>query len=149
LRTINLRGVESKGIGTHFIVALKRKSDTGEEYPVLGTTQKATQKTRGKAREETREKILRLIRDVPIITTAELAEKVGLSPKGIEWNLNKMKKEGLVRRIGPDKGACPSLRQAGAGDLWRGHWERCRRREMKFRRSLVNACLNSTKICNL
>ena len=61
---------------------------------------KATQKTR----EKTREKILRIIRENPMITVLELAQKLEISPKGIEWNLTKAKKEGLLRRVGPDKG---------------------------------------------
>lgn len=44
----------------------------------------------------------------PKATRKELAEKTGLTPDGIKWNLNKLKKEGIIRRIGPDKG---------------GHWE--------------------------
>jgi len=61
---------------------------------------KATQKTR----EKTRERILRIIRENPMITVLELAQKLEISPKGIEWNLTKAKKEGLLRRVGPDKG---------------------------------------------
>ena len=61
---------------------------------------KATQVTTHK----TREKILRIIRENPMITVLELAQKVEISPKGIEWNLTKAKKEGLLRRVGPDKG---------------------------------------------
>ena len=39
-----------------------------------------------------------------MITVLELAQKLEISPKGIEWNLTKAKKEGLLRRVGPDKG---------------------------------------------
>lgn len=61
-----------------------------------------------KAGEKTREKILRLLREDPLITTSEIAEKAGVTPKGVEWNIGKLKKEGLIKRVGPDKG---------------GHWE--------------------------
>jgi len=44
----------------------------------------------------------------PLITTSEIAEKAGVTPKGVEWNIGKLKKEGLIKRVGPDKG---------------GHWE--------------------------
>jgi len=64
------------------------------------TTQKATQ--------ETTQKILKILESNPKATRKELAEKIGLTPDGIKWNLNKLKKEGIIRRIGPDKG---------------GHWE--------------------------
>ena len=54
-----------------------------------------TQKTRGK--------ILALVKDSPVITTDELAEKIGISTKGIEWQLKKLQEEGILKRIGPDK----------------------------------------------
>ena len=69
---------------------------------------KEARKTGEKVREKTREKILRLIRENPEITTSELAEKSGVTPKGVEWNIGKLKKEGFIKRVGPDKG---------------GHWE--------------------------
>ena len=69
---------------------------------------KSSEKNREEAREEVREKNLRLIRENPEITASELAEKSGLASKGIEWNIAKMKKDRLIKRIGPDKG---------------GHWE--------------------------
>ncbi len=61
--------------------------------------------------EKTREKIIALIRDNPKITTADLAKKTGLSVKGIDWNIAHLKKQGILRRTGPDKG---------------GHWDMCR-----------------------
>jgi len=33
-----------------------------------------------------------------------LATHLHLTMKGIDWNLNKLKKEGRLKRIGPDKG---------------------------------------------
>ena len=59
-------------------------------------------------REKTREKILRLIQDRPGITTEEISSVIAVSPKGIEWNFKKLKKEGIIRRVGADRG---------------GHWE--------------------------
>ena len=64
------------------------------------TTQKTTQKTA--------QKIIELIIANQKITRAELAKETGLSEDGIKFNLNKLKKEGILKRIGPDKG---------------GHWE--------------------------
>jgi len=65
-------------------------------------------KTGEKTRMKTGEKILDLIRTNPEITAKELADKIGLTIKGIEWNINRLKETGQLRRIGPDKG---------------GHWE--------------------------
>ena len=58
--------------------------------------------------EKTREKILQLLQDMPQITTAEIAEKIGITTKGVEWQLAKLYSEKLIRRVGPDNG---------------GHWE--------------------------
>jgi ATP-dependent DNA helicase RecG len=57
---------------------------------------------------KTREKILELIRKDEHITTNTIAETIGISVKGIEWQISKLKEEGIIKRIGPDKG---------------GHWE--------------------------
>ncbi|MHA1146600.1 MAG: winged helix-turn-helix domain-containing protein [Candidatus Helarchaeota archaeon] len=58
--------------------------------------------------EKTREKILSILKATSYITINELAEIVGISQKGIEWQIAKLKKEGKIKRIGSDKG---------------GHWE--------------------------
>ena len=53
-------------------------------------------------------KLLDLLKEDPKITREELANKTGLSIRGVEYNLNKLKQDGLIKRIGPAKG---------------GHWE--------------------------
>jgi ATP-dependent DNA helicase RecG len=55
-----------------------------------------------------REKILRLITDNPHVSTADLARELGITRKGMEWHINRMKKDGLLKRLGADRG---------------GHWE--------------------------
>jgi ATP-dependent DNA helicase RecG len=67
-------------------------------------TEKPREKPREKTRKKTREIILELIRKTPNITTARLAEETGLTPKGIEWQIAQLKKNGLLERVGPDKG---------------------------------------------
>ena len=57
-----------------------------------------------KTREKTREKILRLIKENSLITISEIAEKIGVTSKGVEWSIGKMKIEGLIKRVGSDKG---------------------------------------------
>ncbi len=51
--------------------------------------------TREKTREKikNREKIFSLILDDPKITIAQMAEKLGLTSKGIEWQIARLKKE--------------------------------------------------------
>ena len=63
---------------------------------------------REKTVEKTVEKILSLIMLNSNITQQELIDKTGLTRRGVEWNLKKLKAGGRLRRIGPDKG---------------GHWE--------------------------
>ena len=54
--------------------------------------------------EKTREKIINLIKENKYITTEELANKTGLSVKGIEWNIQQLKAKKILKRVGPDKG---------------------------------------------
>lgn len=61
-----------------------------------------------KTREKTREKIVRLVQINNTITTKELAEIIGVSEKGIEFHISRLKSENILKRVGPDKG---------------GHWE--------------------------
>ncbi|MCK4464216.1 MAG: winged helix-turn-helix transcriptional regulator, partial [Bacteroidales bacterium] len=83
---------EFKEVGRHFIAVFKRKLI--EERLSAG--------------EKTREKIIILLTHNPEITTEDLSVKIGISVKGIEWQLSKLKKENLIKRIGSKKS---------------GHWE--------------------------
>ena len=49
-------------------------------------------------------KIISLIKENPLITIHELADKIGLTVKGVEWNIRKVKEDGKLKRIGPAKG---------------------------------------------
>ena len=64
------------------------------------TTQETTQ--------ETTSRILKLIRENPSITRKELAKIIGLSEDGIKYHLDKLRKDGVIRHVGPTK---------------KGHWE--------------------------
>jgi ATP-dependent DNA helicase RecG len=52
----------------------------------------------------TRDKILALIAADPTITMNELAEQIGITPKGIEWQIRRLREAGRLRRVGPTKG---------------------------------------------
>ena len=71
-------------------------------------TDTTTEKTTQKSVEKSVEKVWRLIKQDPYITTKQIADAVGLSIRGIEENIKKLKREGRIRRIGGDNG---------------GHWE--------------------------
>ena len=68
------------------------------------TTESATQKTT----EKTTEKSIRILKDRPYTTAGQLAEELGLTIDGVDYNIRKLKKQGRIVRIGGDKG---------------GHWE--------------------------
>ncbi len=74
------------------------------EHALKTARQTGREKTGEKTREKTREKILSLIRENPGMATEEMAAALGLSQKGIEWQIKKLKEDGLLRRVGPDKG---------------------------------------------
>ena len=82
--------------GKFFAVTLFRP--THEELGKL-----AGETTTQKTREKTREKIIQLIKLNNKITTEEIANKFGLTIKGIEWNLAKLKEEKIIKRIGSDR----------------------------------------------
>jgi ATP-dependent DNA helicase RecG len=54
--------------------------------------------------EETVEKILNAIKENPKITAREIQEITDLSRRGVEYQLDKLKKEKIIERIGPKKG---------------------------------------------
>ena len=53
---------------------------------------------------ENQKRILNLMKRSPNISKKKLAEKIGISSTAIDKNINQLKKKGLLRRIGPDKG---------------------------------------------
>ncbi len=65
-------------------------------------------KTVGETVEKTVGEILALINENPKITRDEISVKTGITVRGVEWNLAKLKQKGLLKRIGSTKA---------------GHWE--------------------------
>ena len=53
---------------------------------------------------ENREKLLRVLQNSPYAAADELAAAMGITRKGVEWQIRRLKQEGLLKRIGPDKG---------------------------------------------
>ena len=74
----------------------------------LPGTENTTQKTTENATEKTTEKIIRILKDRPYTTAGQLAEELGLTIDGVDYNIRKLKRQGRIVRIGGDKG---------------GHWE--------------------------
>ena len=79
-----------------FYLEPKDISQENGRKSIQKSTQKSIQKT------------LELVRQNSLITISELAQQTGLSEPGIKKHLKKLQQQGLLKRIGPDKG---------------GHWE--------------------------
>ncbi len=81
-----------------------------EEYLKMTEAEKKVgenrEETMGKTREKTGEKIIDFIKINPRISMQELASKMRLSEKGVEWQIKSLKKGGMLERIGQDKGGC-------------------------------------------
>jgi ATP-dependent DNA helicase RecG len=90
--------LEPTGLWTVFHFA-ERGKRSGKETG--STTQETT-------RETTRERILALLRHQPSLTRRELADRIGISPDGVKYHLDKLRSAGAVRRVGSTKA---------------GHWE--------------------------
>lgn len=57
-----------------------------------------------KVKLSTADRIVSLIKENPRHSAKSLAEAIGISAKGIEKQIAKLKAQGIIRRIGPDKG---------------------------------------------
>jgi len=93
-------GMDDAGLWVEFPYRMEERSG--------GTREENRKETRVIAREETGEQIITLIKADSSITMKEMAKRVGISQKGIEWQIQQLKKTGRLQRIGPTKG---------------GHWE--------------------------
>ena len=86
---------------------LKAKGEA-YEIAVAETVTITDKKTIEKTNKKTSRKILSIMKSMPDVTLAELANATGLSVAGVRWNIRKLKDANLIRRVGPDKG---------------GHWD--------------------------
>lgn len=67
---------------------------------VSNLLESATQET---AQETTQEKILKLIKQNPIITQVEMSKKLGITRDGISYNIKILKDNGVIERVGSTK----------------------------------------------
>lgn len=72
------------------------------------TVEGAREKSREKSSQKSSQKILDLIAADTRISTQEMADCIGISRRAIAKTIAKLQAEGILRRVGPDKG---------------GHWE--------------------------
>lgn len=53
---------------------------------------------------KSREKIMALLSQDSTLSAADLAKRIGITAKAVEKQIARMKADGVLRRIGPDKG---------------------------------------------
>lgn len=69
------------------------------------TTQKTTRKTTQKTTQKTEDRIIEILAANPKASRSEIARELGdLSENGVKYQLNKLKRQGKIERVGPDKG---------------------------------------------
>ena len=81
----------------------KRTSQKTDQKTDQKTSQKTSQKKEKTAKEPAK-KICDFLRENPQMSIKELAKMTGLSIGGVKYHLTKLKNEGLIERIGADKG---------------------------------------------
>jgi predicted HTH transcriptional regulator len=54
--------------------------------------------------EKTSQKIIALIKEDPNISTQDMANIIGVDRRNIARNIKKLQENGIIKRIGPDKG---------------------------------------------
>jgi ATP-dependent DNA helicase RecG len=82
-----------------------RYSLKADRFQKAGKKDRETgEKTRGITGKKTSEKIIQALKANPEITMERLAEIIGITSKGIEWQIKRLKEEGFIKRIGPAKG---------------------------------------------
>ena len=58
---------------------------------------------------KTRDEILALLRNDPSITIEEVCKKVGVTKRVTERHFERLKKDGIIKRIGSDKTGCGKI----------------------------------------
>jgi len=86
----------------------EQRMDTQGQLGTQKTTQKTAQKSAQKGAQKSAQKIIDAIGRHVAITIDELSSQLAISPRAVKNHLHNLKKEGRLKRIGPDKG---------------GHWE--------------------------
>jgi ATP-dependent DNA helicase RecG len=84
---------------------IRRKyGEKGAEDTTRKITQKRLAEKLVERLVESQQRILELIKENPYISKKELSEIIGISTTAIDKNIQQLKKKGLLKRIGPDKG---------------------------------------------
>lgn len=74
------------------------------EQKTVQETSKETSETSKETGKEMRERILAILREAPTSTAVSVAKQVGLSPQGVRYHFELLKKAGAIYHDGPTKG---------------------------------------------
>ncbi|MGV8125799.1 MAG: winged helix-turn-helix domain-containing protein [Methanothrix sp.] len=85
--------------GSMFIATVHR-----EGLDDMESAEKGSQKSSQKGSQKSSQKIIELMKNDPKITVANLALLIGITERAIKKQIGKLKAQGRIRRIGPDKG---------------------------------------------
>ena len=91
-----------------FVTTIRRATSAARDagQAVAGATQEtggATQEDRQITQEVTRQRVLDLLEAEPEITRRRLAERLGITPDGVKYHLDKLRNAGIIRHVGPTK----------------------------------------------
>ena len=76
---------------------------TQEGDPTTQEAGGATQEGDPTTQEVTRQRVLDLLEAEPEITRRRLAERLGITPDGVKYHLDKLRNAGIIRHVGPTK----------------------------------------------
>ena len=92
-------------VGEVFLVGINYDKEKGHSCVIERQLQrKTTTKTTTKNAVKTTTKIFTIIQNNPFVTYEEMAKQVGLTTDGVYYHTNKLRSEGLIRRIGGNNG---------------------------------------------
>ena len=86
-----------------FLIVTFKTSMVGKGV-LEGGVQKSTRKGAQKSTQKTSDMILAILAANPSSTMARMAEELCIHPSAVKKHLRNLKKQGRLRRIGPDKG---------------------------------------------
>ena len=82
---------------------VSEKVNINDERVDVNVTENVTDASQ-KTSQKTSQKIIDLIKEDPYISTTKMAEIIGVDRRNIARNIKKLQEQGVVRRVGPDKG---------------------------------------------
>ena len=82
---------------------VSEKVNVNDERVDINVTENVTDASQ-KTSQKTSQKIIDLIKEDPYISTSKMAEIIGVDKRNIARNIKKLQEQGVVRRVGPDKG---------------------------------------------